>query len=279
MKPNSRRPNFILAAAVFLLLALPGLVGADTVVIPVSYRNAAELEPFVQNMISPGGYAGVDVRTNAFIIKDTPEKIQLIRDLLKKFDQPVRQAKIYVRFNESRDSARREASASGRVSGDDWSVSTGPPQADDGIDVRLEDQQRQRNATSDYFVRVMSGSTAYIVTGEEIPYRQEWVSLHGHSGETIVFKAVETGMDVKPIISGDQVTLEIVPRISEAGGHGNSQVIRFSEAKTTMMVPLGKWVTIAGADRSENAATQALLARGSSSDTNLFSIEMMVEAE
>lgn len=269
----------IFVAAAVLLLALPCLADADTAVIPLAYRNATELEPIVQNMISPGGYAGVDERTNSFILKDTPEKIQLIRDMLKRFDQPVRQAKISVRFNETRESTRRGVAASGRVSDGDWSVSTGPPRADDGIDVRIDDRRSRRDATADYFVRVMSGSTAYIVTGQEIPYRQEWYSFHGHHGETVVFKAVETGMDVKPIISGDQATLEIVPRMSQAGSHGHSGVIRYAEAKTTMSVPLGKWVTIASADRTENGAMQALLARGSRSNDDLFSIEMMVEAE
>ena len=54
-------------------------------------------------LLSPRGQVTVDARTNSILIQDTPGKIQEIRKLIAKLDQPVRQVLIETRLVEATD--------------------------------------------------------------------------------------------------------------------------------------------------------------------------------
>ncbi|HEX7043229.1 MAG TPA: type IV pilus secretin PilQ [Burkholderiales bacterium] len=55
------------------------------------------------SLLSPRGQVTVDARTNSILIQDTPGKIQEIRKLIAKLDQPVRQVLIETRLVEATD--------------------------------------------------------------------------------------------------------------------------------------------------------------------------------
>ena len=55
----------------------------------------------VQQLLSPGGRAAADARTNALLVVDNEETIQRVREFLEGFDKPGKQARIRVRFDES----------------------------------------------------------------------------------------------------------------------------------------------------------------------------------
>ncbi|MFQ5843228.1 MAG: hypothetical protein ACE5I8_12425, partial [Thermodesulfobacteriota bacterium] len=94
--------------------------------------------------------------------------------------------------------------------------------------------------------------------------------------ETISFRSIETGMEVRPVVAGDQVYIEIIPRISyeEAGGRG---VIRFIEASTRLSVPRGRWTTIGGSNEEGNEVVRDILSSGSTEKRSTLSLSLMVE--
>lgn len=251
---------------------------AELAVIKVNFRDASEVLPMVETMLSPEGRATVDTRTNSILISDNSESLNKIRELLAHIDKPVEQVTIRFRFQEEGVSKERDISASGTVSGDKWSVTIGKDRRE-GIHLRAQDKKANLAQKSESFVTVLSGSAAYIGVGEEIPYTERWVYLcqrYAHLVVTVEFKRIETGMEVRPIVAGDHVHVEVIPRISYEEP-GDKKVIRFSEAATRLFIPRGQWITIGGHGKKSNEVIREILSGRSAEDRTAISLSLMVE--
>jgi len=268
----------ILGFCLVLVVALQGSVAwADEVaVIRVQYRQAAELAPIVQSMLSAEGTVTVSQRTNSLVIVATPEAIRRVQSYLDQFDRPIEQVRIHVRFHTTRADHERTMEARGRVSNDDLTVTTGGRQKD-GADISIEDRRRRQKSDSEAFVVVMSGSPAFIRAGQEIPYRQSSPFFRHHAPRdgTVAWQTVESGFEVTPTVAGDSVNLKIVPRI--AYDDRQDAVIRFFGAQTELMVPIGQWVEIGGAAGQENEVVKEILSRSRGGDNTITFMSLMVE--
>jgi type II secretory pathway component GspD/PulD (secretin) len=252
---------------------------AETLVYPMQYRTAPEAVPMVQSLLSPGGRAVADARTNALLVVDDEETIRRVREFLQGFDKLGKQAKIRVRFEESGTRERTSVEGSARASGEDWSVSAGKPMRKDGVDVRFQDRSRAQQGSSEFFVTVVSGSAAYIMVGQDILYTQRWLDLtrrYAQVTESVTIQRIETGFEVMPVILKDHADIEITPRISH-GGPG-TRVVRFAEASTRLLAPIGQWVTIGGASQQSNEVVRAVLEAERGEKSSVTSISLLVEA-
>jgi len=217
---------------------------AEVAVIKVDHRNASDIFPLVESLLSPGGKSALDLRTNTIIVNDTSESVAKIKALVTEMDKPAEQVRIRLRFQETGVSKDTDLSASGRISGDRWSVATGRSRRE-GVHVRARDTRVNRQGSTESFISVMSGSFAYLWIGKDVPFTEQWVFLtrrYARVMERVNFLHVETGFEVRPVVSGNNAHIEIIPRISslEKGDRG---VVRFTEASTTMTVLKGQWVT------------------------------------
>jgi type II secretory pathway component GspD/PulD (secretin) len=259
------------------LTVLPGISWAELAIIQVNYREASDLLPMVQSLLSPTGKATLDERTNSIIVADTNAAIAEIQAFVARMDKPTEQVRVRFRFQETGLSTDRDISTSGRISGEHGSVAIGGAE-EDGVHVSAHDSRAQHRGQTESFISVMSGSPAYLWVGREIPFTQRWVYLthtYAHEVETVEFQRVETGFEVKPVVAGDRVHIEIVPRISsfdEAAG-----VVRLTEASTKVTVLRGEWVTIGGTSAQSNEAIRDILSTGSSSTNSTLSLSLMVE--
>jgi len=275
-----RKRTLIIAFGI-LVISLTILVGsspAEVAVIKVNYRNASDILPLVETLLSPGGKASLDTRTNAIIVNDTSESVAKIQALVANMDKPAEQVRIRFRFQETGVTKDRDLSASGKVSGDKWSVAACRGRRE-GVHVRARDTRVNRQGTTESFISVMSGSFAYIWVGKDIPFTEQWVYLsrrYAHVVEKVNFQRVETGFEVRPVITGNSVHIEIVPRISSLE-EGERGVVRLTEASTTMTVPKGQWVTIAGTSEQSNEVIRDILSTGSSSTNSTLSLSLKVE--
>jgi type II secretory pathway component GspD/PulD (secretin) len=252
---------------------------AETAVISVNFRDASSVLPLVETLLSPQGRASVDVRTNSIVVSDDSVSVKKIRDFLAHIDKPVEQVTIRFRFQHSGVSKNRDISASGKVSGDNWSVSVGKGSKKEGVHVRAKDGRGSVTQRSESFVRVLSGDAAYIRVGTEIPYTERWGYLcrrYARSVGKVAFQHMETGMEVRPVVTKERVHIEIIPRVSykEPGAKG---VIRLSEASTRVSVSKGQWVTIGGHGQESNEVIREILSRRSAEDQNTMSLSLMVE--
>ena len=104
------------------------LIPLRTEIIQVNYAKSSELaellkkktgtdEKTVQSMLSPRGDVVFDERTNSLIIKDVPDKLTEIRNLITKLDVPTRQVMIDSRVVIASDDFSRDLGARFGVTG------------------------------------------------------------------------------------------------------------------------------------------------------------------
>jgi type II secretory pathway component GspD/PulD (secretin) len=276
-----RGRSFSMAVGLVLFLtgAWSNRCAAETLVYPMQYRTAAEAVPMVQSLLSSGGRAVADARTNALLVVDDEETIQRVREFLQGFDKLGKQAKIRVRFDESGARERTGVEGRARASGEDWTVSAGKPMRKDGVEVRVQDRSKVQQVSSEFFLMLVSGSAGYIMVGQDILYTQRWIDLtrrFARVTESLAIQRIETGFEVMPTLLKDHADVEIIPRISH-GGPG-SRVVQFTEASTRLVAPIGQWVTIGGASQQSNEVIRAVLEAGRGERSSVTSISLLVEA-
>lgn len=230
----------------------------------------------VETLLSPQGRASADVRTNSIVVSDDSVSVKKIRDFLAHIDKPVEQVTVRFRFQQTGISKNRGISASGKVSGDNWSVSAGKGGKKEGVHIRAQDSKGRGAQTSESFVRVLSGDTAYIRVGEEVLYTERWDYLcrrYGHYVKKVDFQIIETGMEVRPVVTKERVYIEIIPRVSykEPGKKG---VILFSEAATRVSVSKGEWVSIGGHGKETHEVIREILSRRSAEEQTTLSLSL-----
>ena len=235
-------------------------------------RNAEEILPLVSPMISPQGFISADARSNSLIVIDQTASIRRILNLVQELDQPVAQLKIVVRFENQADAERLAAEANARIEAGKADVTIGSRE-DEGLDVRTDAGQTRQQRGSEATIIVRSGSLAYIASGYDLPYPERWQDLAhrtGHAATTTVFRKVETGYEVHPVLMGKMVQIDITPRLSYMDGRARHGQIRFSEATTQIMAPLGQWVVFGtSADQRSELNTRILSAGRYRSSENL----------
>lgn len=269
---------FVLFLLLFLSVS-PGRCYAESTVIPIQHRWASEILPIITPFLSPAGVAMIDERTNALIIVDTPDTIKKIKDLLQHFDQPVKRVRIRLKFNEDQAAREQSLSVTGRVSDGQWGVTVGEKNKE-GVDVQVRDAKGSGREANEYIVHTTSGSTAFILTGKEIPYRERWGRYcQGDAAcpDSVSFQKVDTGMEVKAIIVDDRANVEITPRLSHFRADDRGGIVRFSAAATQLSVPLGQWVTIGGIDKKSSGTFREIIGGGRDNQQSSFSMELMVE--
>jgi type II secretory pathway component GspD/PulD (secretin) len=264
---------------------LPTDIGltAEVAIIPVNYRKAQEVLPTVEKLLSKEGTVSADHRTNSLVVSDSKAHIRKIKNFLTRFDQPGQQVKVWVSFEDMNSAHRRYLEMQGAYSGKNWRIGTGRRKTD-GMDVRVQDGTGLENTSDLYQITVMSGSSAYIAAGKEIPVTRQWIDLcrrYGGVVNTVDFKIIETGFEVTPVVSGNYANIDIMPRISSLDSENSteSQVIRFTQASTSLRVRIGQWVNIAGSSRSRNEVMQAILKGKADSSSRSMQISVKVDAQ
>lgn len=246
--------------------------------IRIVHRDVSEMLTIVKPLVSPHGFISADVPSNSLIIIDNPAYISRIQELVSRIDQAVPQLKIRVQYGYREAEKEQAVSTRGKIEIGDATIGVGQKK-EDGVDVALSSEKRQHQRDSEYTVMVRSGSTAYISSGYDVPYPERWSRLshkHGHIRRPVTFKKVDTGYDIRPVLMGNNVQIEIMPHISYLNPRGLRQPIRFAEAATQLVVPLGQWVEIAGTTDSQREINREILGGGHASGDKELSMRLMV---
>jgi len=278
--PGRQFRLIILIGILFFILPVPGLFCTDPVIIPLKYRDSSEVLPAVKNLLSEKGQVVFDARTSSLVIFDDKEHVKNILRFLDVFDRPARQVRISLRFQENRFAGGRSVSAGGSISGKDWRVNIGKKK-NRGLNIDIQDQNRRTQSSYETFINVTSGSSAYIRTGKDIPYRERWIYLskkYAVYSSNLAFKRIETGMDVKPVIVKERAIVKITPKLSYENNEGKKGVISFTRASTSLTKPLGQWRVIGGNSKSSKEVINALLESGSGKKGSSLVISIKADA-
>ncbi len=287
------KTQLCIAFVILGCLFFPTFVFSETVMIPIHYRKAADVLPTVQTMLSATGEAVADKLTNSVIVTDDPETIRRIQSFMPEIDVFGKQVRVRVKFREFQRSSDSSVSVEGRIGDDDWEVSTGRKRKrGDGwsvsgrrknrgrVGMNLDSGSRTERKSSESFITVVSGGSAYIAAGKDIPYRERWLTLtrrYARLADTVVFVRVATGFEVSPVVRGNIAHLTITPRMSYVDSRDEKGVIRFTDSQTSVSVPLGQWVGIGGTADAENEVFSAILEHGRGTKDTSLDISLLVE--
>lgn len=248
-----------------LLLSLafmPVLAQEMVEVVTLKYHRAKQVIPLLLPLVAPHG--AVTGMQNHLVIRADAAQHAQIRQVLAQVDIAPRRLQITLRQNTTRQALARDHGVYGRVGAGDARIVV-PDLADSSaarvearsgrsrIGVRLGESGTSASGTDTQTLQVLEGNPAFIRLGQSIPFRGRRVYVDPR-GATVVedtqFVDVVSGFQVLPRMSGESVTLEIMPQRNSLGARG---AIDVQQAATTVTTRLGEWVELGGIDRSQSA--------------------------
>jgi type II secretory pathway component GspD/PulD (secretin) len=262
-------------------------------VIPLRYRQAAEVIPVIQPMLaregSVSGYQG------QLVVRTTPANLVEVKRILAALDTAPRQLLITVREDSALERSRSEADISANVGNDNTRVVIPPAgrdprggsvvvgEGDDQVRLHALEGRSVQGETGIQTVRAMEGREAFVRSGQSAPVRERQVQrtvVGGKVVERVVestqYRDVASGFYVLPRLSGERVMLDISQQ-REALRRGASGAASVQGVVTTVSGRMGEWIEIGGVDRDTSSQQSALLGRSSTSARDSRRILIKVE--
>jgi type II secretory pathway component GspD/PulD (secretin) len=261
-------------------------------VIPLRYRQAAEVIPIIQPMLaregSVSGYQG------QLVVRTTPTNLEEVRRILAALDTAPRQLLITVRESTAVERSRSQADISANVGGDHARVVIPPAGSDprggsvvvgggdDRVRVHALEGRSVESDSGTQTVRVMEGREAFVRAGQSAPVRERQVQRSVVGGkvvervvESTQYRDVASGFYVLPRLSGDRVMLDISQQreaLRSTSGAASVQGV-----VTTVSGRVGEWIEIGGVDRDASSQQSALLGRSSATARDSRRVLIKVE--
>lgn len=245
---------------------------ADVEFFTLKNRRAADVLPVVQALLSPTGKAVADRYANMIIVNDSATVIESVHDLLRSSDQPVQQVRIQMAFDSDSNTNGLVIHSSGSHSGRHLST--------ENMGGGYEDSLHSRSSRS--FLTVSSGSSGYIRMAREVPVTDRWLFFCRRYGVPYLLqdtRTIETGMEVSPVVAGDNVIVTVTPRISWMDDD-RVETYRFVDASTEISIPRSQWSEVGSMGsrlENRNDFIGAILATGSSRERER--IRILIKAD
>ncbi len=255
-------------------------------VLTVYWRSAVDLVESVSMAKSERGKVVAAAATNSLIVRDYPQNIVAMRELLKELDLKRRQARISVSFIEKEQLEKLGVDISWQISGKGWSVGNLPPGWSGGnaLAVSAGGEKGKIERGNRQNLLIMEGAEGSIFVGSEIPYAERLVSYserERYVAVGTVFKVVGISFSVIPrVLDDNMVELQIVPRMSVINRDKGKSDIFFSKASTIVTLKNRESVLIAG-NESESLSIVGIFLSGyqTSGQKSSFAILLSVAIE
>ncbi len=279
-----RLVNFIWVTVTVMTLAWQATAGPvpEPVVeiVPVVHRTARDLLPLLRPLSGPEGHVSADSRSNRIVIVDTPDRVRTIQRLIRQIDQPVKRFRVALQVSAEASNEETAVEADGRVETDEGSIEVGSPGPEDGVRVRGGFQRQRTLQSGDYSVVLDSGGSATIMVGRDVPYRSEWEHICRRKGmiaRGVEFKEVGTGFYVELMVVGKQARLDLSPTVRFVTRSGSKRVQPFTDAQTSLTIPLGLWIEVAGSETQTDALTRAVLKSAQGTEGRSLAMKIRVD--
>ena len=252
--------KLLLVLLLFGFSAISLVISAETEfkIITLQHRFANDLLPVIAPMVGADGTAtGMD---NQLILRAAPERMREIEAAVAKLDAARVNHKITVNSNNELQTQRERTEASGNVKVGKVTVANNRRAPPNSGRVDIERSGSNSNQNSNQFINVLDGERAFIRVGQIVPFTQEWVTITRRyiQIERITdWQEISTGFAVRPRTVGNQVELEITPRIARLNQQG---FVDFEELTTTIRTAPGNWVDIGGAMQQNDEVSRKILA-------------------
>ncbi|HSH54307.1 MAG TPA: secretin N-terminal domain-containing protein [Methylotenera sp.] len=255
------------AALCCMLFVTQVFAASEFKIITLQHRFAEDLLPTIQPLVgADGSVSGIQ---NQLIIRATPEKMAEIEQVIATLDVARQNLKIIVSRQNDVQTERDGVNVSGRKRIGNVEIGTRrfPKSAADGIQVDIDNNQSNTLSNSQQYINVVDGERAFIHVGESVSFTREWVTLtrrYSSVQRTTEFVDVTTGFAVRPRSIGNQIELEITPRIAKLNQSG---FIDFEELTTVVRVNKGEWLDLGGIMQQKDDVSRTILSKQTSSQT------------
>jgi type II secretory pathway component GspD/PulD (secretin) len=265
-----------LSMLLFAFMTCTAMAAPQFKIITLQHRFAEELLPVLQPLAGRNGT--VSAFSNQLIVNAEPDALASIEATARMLDIERRNWHITVSNNTSsnRDSSRM--GASGEIGRD---VRVGVPDSRGrirrGVNIELEENQRQWSESGNMDLRTLDGEAAFIRVGQEIPYTTYWVELsrrYARVAQDTQWRDVSVGFAIRPCQIGEKIDLEITPRLAAPGKNG---VIDFTEMATHIQARPGEWVDLGGMLSGRNEVNRAILSSDQANGSASTSLRIKVE--
>lgn len=252
-----------------------GLAPTRRELLPIHYAQATDIAAVFQALmdndpLQPSqGALSVDERTNTLIARQTPERLEELRQLIARLDVPVRQVMIEARIVEANVDYERSLGVrwggelnlgNGLVlGGADTFVDLGAERASSAIglglvrdnvllDLELSAMEKSGNGEIISQPKVVTADkeTARILKGTEVPYQE----TSGSGATSVTFREASLSLEVTPQITPDNRVIMAVKVTKDEPDYLNALAhvppIRKNEVNAKVHVGDGETIVIGG---------------------------------
>lgn len=244
-------------------------------IISLQHSFASDLLPTIEPMV---GAAGTATGTNnQLILRATPERMREIEALVQKLDVVKVNRRITISTSNNTQSQQERVEANGKVKVGKVVVGNSRRAKPNTGNVDIESRSANTQQSTNQFLNVLDGQRAFIRVGQIVPFTQEWVNItrrYIQVGYTTDWHEITTGFAVRPRTIGNQVELEVTPRIAKRNSRG---FIDFEELSTIIRVSLGEWVDLGSTMQNHDDVSRKILGRQQSSSSQTSSLKIKVD--
>lgn len=260
---------------ILLFFSFSAFAKTEFKIITLQHRFASDLLPIIEPMVGADGTAtGMN---NQLILRAQPARMREIEEIVTKLDAARVNRKITVKTSNNLQSQQERVEAKGAAKVGKVTVSNDRHSKPNSGRVEAENNSSNSSQNSKQFINVLDGERAFIRVGQIVPFTQEWVTLtrrYVQVERTTDWREISTGFAVRPRTVGNNVELEITPRIARLNYQG---YIDFEELTTVMRVSLGNWVDIGGTMQQSDEVSRKILGIQNTSSQQNSSLSIKVE--
>jgi Bacterial type II and III secretion system protein/Bacterial type II/III secretion system short domain len=260
---------------ILLLLSFSAFAETEFKIITLQHVFAKDLLPIIEPIVGADGAAnGIN---NQLIVRAQPDRMREIEAIVASLDVAKVNRKITVKSTNDIQTQQERTEASGAVKVGKVTVGNDRRSKPNSGRVDVERNSSNSSQNSNQFINVLDGSRAFIKVGQIVPFTQEWVTItrrYVQIERTTDWHDITTGFAVRPRTIGNEVELEITPRIAKLNSSG---YIDFEELKTTLRVKMGDWVDIGGTMQQNDDVSRKILGTQSVSSQQKTSLVIKVE--
>lgn len=193
----------------------------------------------------------VDSRTNSLLVRDYPENIAKIDELLRRMDVPLPMVRIKVDLHGVTGHHQTGIQAGVSPKGKHGQVWVSP-----------NIQSGASTVKSSLNLLVISGGSGFIKIGERAAdplWFYNYFLGRGYIKQGVVFKEVSTGFFIKPKVRGSRIEMTIAPGISYYDGKNRDRII-LREMETTVIIKDGE-STVLGVSDQDSQQNESFIGR------------------
>lgn len=268
---RARRRSLLAAALAAALIAPFAALRAQALaIIDLRHRSADELLPLLRPLVEAGG--ALSGQGFQLFLRTTPANERQLRELIAHLDRAPRALRITV-------SQQREDTVDTQQRRIDGSVVIDSRASSARIGIGAGNEHGVGTRAATQTIQVLEGGRALISFGVAIPFTFRRYLLDAGGGAatefagTAFYEAV-TGFAVRPLLNGDQVTLELAPVDATITARG----VERSQLLTRVQGRLGEWIALGDADLREQAQTSGAGADAHSLRASQRGVWVRVEA-